>query len=258
MGVCSRTNFMASRNCLWPDLCLPFTFSTFSLELLISLRSQGQAPGELSGGVLVFGDTRGRENVSCCHLRMSSLRESFMDSGNTRGGGGSSRLLQEDAGWGDLSLCLGSQRQTVQHWSLSSISNLGITTLETSTILQKTAQLGLSQQFHIVLVPISVTVCDGFLHWQSEPTEAESEVLRQISWEAALRRVHWSHRRRWGKSHARAKARGVYGFCVQGLHKRGPQIMLYYKVKNLIPWSWIGSWKVLEGRVWERRANGVS
>jgi hypothetical protein len=28
-----------------------------SLELVISLRSQRQAPGELSGGVLVFGDT---------------------------------------------------------------------------------------------------------------------------------------------------------------------------------------------------------
>ena len=41
MGVCSRTNFMASRNCL----NLPSTFSMVSLELVISLRSQGQAPG---------------------------------------------------------------------------------------------------------------------------------------------------------------------------------------------------------------------
>ena len=54
MGVCSRTNFMASRNCL----NLPSTFSMVSLELVISLRSQGQAPGELSAGVLVFGDTK--------------------------------------------------------------------------------------------------------------------------------------------------------------------------------------------------------
>jgi hypothetical protein len=36
---------MASRNCL----NLPSTFSMVSLELVISLRSQGQAPGELSG-----------------------------------------------------------------------------------------------------------------------------------------------------------------------------------------------------------------
>ena len=69
MGVCSGTNFMASRNCLWPDLCLPFTFSMVSLELVISLRSQGQAPGELSGvlgvgfwrhrggAILTIGDT---------------------------------------------------------------------------------------------------------------------------------------------------------------------------------------------------------
>uniref|UniRef100_A0A0V1KJF7 Uncharacterized protein n=1 Tax=Trichinella nativa TaxID=6335 RepID=A0A0V1KJF7_9BILA len=44
MGVCSRTNFMASRNCL----------------------SQGQAPGELSGGVLGVGfwRHRGGEDVS--------------------------------------------------------------------------------------------------------------------------------------------------------------------------------------------------
>jgi hypothetical protein len=55
MGVCSRTNFIPSLNCLsWPL----FTFSMVSLELVISLRSQGQAPGELSAGVLVFGDTK--------------------------------------------------------------------------------------------------------------------------------------------------------------------------------------------------------
>lgn len=43
MSVCLRTNFMASRYCLRPDLCLPFTFPMVSLELVISLRSQGQA-----------------------------------------------------------------------------------------------------------------------------------------------------------------------------------------------------------------------
>ena len=35
-----------------------FFFPMVSLELVISLRSQGQAPGEFSGGVLVFGDTK--------------------------------------------------------------------------------------------------------------------------------------------------------------------------------------------------------
>jgi hypothetical protein len=53
-----------------------------SLELVISLRSQGQAPGELSGGVLGVGfwRHRSRENVSC-----------------DRGGRGSPGLLQDDA-----------------------------------------------------------------------------------------------------------------------------------------------------------------
>jgi hypothetical protein len=58
MGVCSRTNFMASCNCLSLDLRLPFIFSMISLEFVISLRSQGQAPGELSE-VLAFVDTEG-------------------------------------------------------------------------------------------------------------------------------------------------------------------------------------------------------
>ena len=62
VGVCSRTNFMAIRNC---DLTSVYFFPMVSLELVISLRSQGQAPGELSGGVLgVFWRHRGRENVS--------------------------------------------------------------------------------------------------------------------------------------------------------------------------------------------------
>jgi hypothetical protein len=60
MGVYSRTNSMANHNCLWPDLCLPFTFSVVSLELVISLRSQGQAPGEWSGGGLGVGFWRRR------------------------------------------------------------------------------------------------------------------------------------------------------------------------------------------------------
>jgi hypothetical protein len=35
-----------------------FLFSMVSLEVVISLRSQGQATGELSGGMLGFGDTK--------------------------------------------------------------------------------------------------------------------------------------------------------------------------------------------------------
>ena len=55
MGVCSGTNFMAVVTVC--DLTSAYLLPMVSLELVISLRSQGQAPGELSGGVLVFGDT---------------------------------------------------------------------------------------------------------------------------------------------------------------------------------------------------------
>jgi hypothetical protein len=52
MGACSGTNFMASRNCLWPDLCLPFTFSMVSLEL----KDRHLESYQEKCWVLVFGD----------------------------------------------------------------------------------------------------------------------------------------------------------------------------------------------------------
>ena len=51
-----------------------------SLELVISLRSQGQALGVLISRSVGFWRHKGGENVSCSLLRMSSLRGSFMGS----------------------------------------------------------------------------------------------------------------------------------------------------------------------------------
>ena len=94
MGVCSGTNFMSSRNCLWPLITFSSWFkqeALVSLELVISLRS----PGVL---LLI------RRSVEC--------------HSNTRGGGG--RMGVSDGEHrGKLSL---------KHWSLSSISNLRVTT----------------------------------------------------------------------------------------------------------------------------------
>jgi hypothetical protein len=59
-----------------------------SLELITSLRSQGQAPGEFSGGVLVFGDTKAG--------RMSSQNILIKCHSSARGRVGSAGLMQED------------------------------------------------------------------------------------------------------------------------------------------------------------------
>jgi hypothetical protein len=65
-----------------------------SLELVISLSSQGQAARELSGGVLFFGDTEaGRRSPQ--NVLLTGEFYGYCHS-NTRGVGGSPWLLQED------------------------------------------------------------------------------------------------------------------------------------------------------------------
>jgi hypothetical protein len=67
---------MASHNC---DLTSVYLFSMVSLELVISLRSQGQAPGVL----LLYQQEcwfLKTQRQGGCLLRMSSLRGSFMGS----------------------------------------------------------------------------------------------------------------------------------------------------------------------------------
>jgi hypothetical protein len=118
MGVCSRTNFMASSN----RLCLPFTFSMVCLEFVISLRSQGQAPGVLISRNVSFWRHRGRtmppQNVLIMGLAILML-------GEGRGSPGCCRRNQHrnhlsayhaccrEGSKEDGSLWRGMQRQTV-------------------------------------------------------------------------------------------------------------------------------------------------
>jgi hypothetical protein len=94
MGVCSRTNFMAIRNC---DLTSVYFFPMVSLELVISLRSQGQAPGVLLliSRSVWFLETQRRRG---CLLRTSSLRGGFYGwcHSNARGGGGRGKLYNTE------------------------------------------------------------------------------------------------------------------------------------------------------------------
>ena len=66
-----------------------------SLELITSLRSQGQAPGEFSGGVLVFGDTKaGRMSPQNSSLRVSLMGSIILMLGEGEGALGYCRRKQ--------------------------------------------------------------------------------------------------------------------------------------------------------------------
>lgn len=76
MGVRSGTNFIASLNCLWSDLCLPFFHGLPWACYFSKVSRTGTWKGTSSAGVLVFGDPK----IGRMSPQNSSLRGSLMGS----------------------------------------------------------------------------------------------------------------------------------------------------------------------------------